>query len=273
MDLNDILNEELFIMDLQARSKEEVLSEISERFCSVYPAHNREAVYDSLVKREGEGSTGFGNEVAIPHTKMREIGDFHLMIVKSRKGVPFDAADKKKVRLLFVIFGPDEKQGDYIRILAQVARVAGNNYAKDELLASRTPETLKENFLKYLPSETGSHQGDLDQKKLMIVTLYETKYYDEIIEILLSNGIKGISTFETMGTVSILSRVPLFSQVLNFTADRLENSQTILCITDKNRIGNIVSDMEKILGNLDKVTGASVIALDLFYSKGSFEAV
>jgi len=273
-DLFSIVDESTCTTTMRARNKKDCLQELAHLVARSLPDIGAEAIGQGLTEREEKGSTAFGEEIAIPHTRMKDLDKFVLSIAVSRKGVDFDSLDRKKTRIFFTIIGPGTEQETYLKVLAQVSRVAKNRYARKELLQARTPLALKETFLRYLAPAEGPEKGEATQNmRLLLITLYEKKHLDDIIEVLVSHKISGISILDSRGSRSVLSNVPLFTEFFNFTGERSEVSKTILCVVDQRLIPQIVEGIEAIMGDLSKHAGAMVLALDIGYMKGTLEVL
>jgi mannitol/fructose-specific phosphotransferase system IIA component (Ntr-type) len=274
MDIFSIINENSCTISLKSRNKADCIKELAHLIASSIPELGRDTIYENLIERESKGSTAFGEGIAIPHARIKEIDKFVVSIAVSKKGVDFESLDKKKTRVFFTIIGPGTEQEQYLKILAQISRVAKNRYARNELLNTRSSIALKEAFLRYVsPSEEEKWQKGLDDKKVLLITLYEKKYLDDLIEVLISNGIGGISILESRGTRNILSNVPLFSDFINFTGERSDISRTILSVIDRRVIPQVVEGVETIMGDLNKHSGAMVLALDISFMKGTLEVL
>ena len=273
MDIFSIVDEDICSVSLKARNKGDCLKELAQLVAVSYQELEGATILQGLVERESKGSTAFGEEIAIPHARIKDIDRFALSIAVSKKGLDFESLDKKKTRIFFTIIGPGPEQESYLKILAQVSRVAKNRYARRELLNARSPVALKETFLRYIaPDEVREHAAAAS-KKFMLITLYEKKYLDDIIEVLISNDIKNVSIHDSKGIQSVLSNVPLFSEFINFTGERSDVSKTILAVVDSERLSSVVEGIEEIIGDLSKHTGAMVLVLDIAYMKGTLEVI
>jgi PTS system nitrogen regulatory IIA component len=273
-DLFSIIDESTCTTSIKARDKKSCLAELALLVSRSFPDIEAEVVRKGLEEREEKGSTAFGEEIAIPHTRIRDIDKFVLSIALSQKGVDFEALDRKRTRIFFTIIGPGTEQETYLKVLAQVSRVAKNRYARNELLKARTPLALKETFLRYVTPMEGPETADaVRNMKLLLITLYEKKHLDDLIEVLVSHKISGISILDSRGSRTILSNVPLFSEFFNFTGERSEVSQTILCVVDQGLIPQVVEGIEAIMGDLNKHAGAMIMALDLHYLKGTLDVL
>jgi PTS system nitrogen regulatory IIA component len=273
MDIFSIVDVNMCSVSLRARNKDECLRELSQLVASSYKDLDTDTILEGLIERESKGSTAFGDDIAIPHARLIDIDRFALSIAVSKKGLDFKSMDRKKTRIFFTIIGPGPEQESYLKILAQVSRVAKNRYARRELLNARTPEALKETFLRYIAPDGVREHRDAASKKVMIITLYERKYLDDVVEVLVSNDIKNVSVLDSRGIQSVLSNVPLFSEFFDFTGERSDSSKTIIAVVDSKRVMTLVEGIEGIMGDLNKHTGAMVLALDIFYMKGTLEVI
>jgi hypothetical protein len=104
-----------------------------------------------------------------------------------------------------------------------------------------------------------------------MIVLYEKRFLDDILELFLERGIRGVNVMESTGIKDQLSTIPLFSDFLNFLGERSDVSKTIMTVVPESEVREIVQGIEDIMGDFDKHTGAMVMALDLFFIKGSME--
>jgi PTS system nitrogen regulatory IIA component len=84
---------------------------------------DRDKAHNILMEREGLGSTGIGDGVAIPHGKMDDLNDIVLVVGRSIQGVDFSAIDNKPCQIFFLVLAPEQVAGLHLRILAHVSRL------------------------------------------------------------------------------------------------------------------------------------------------------
>jgi PTS system nitrogen regulatory IIA component len=269
MNIINIINEKSCSAHFYEKSKAACLRKLSDLLALDIDEISAEEIYTALKQREALGSTGFEEGVAIPHAKVPGLKEFHLAIVYSRKGISFDSIDGKKAHLFFVIIGPDEQPEQHLQILAQVSRISRNPNARRELSHARSNLALKEAFLRYVTTKRIAKADESD--KLLMVILYEKRYLDDILELFLERGIRGVNVMESTGIKDQLSTIPLFSDFLNFLGERSDVSKTIMTVIPEKEVSEIIGGIEEIMGDLDKHTGAMVMALDLFYIKGTMQ--
>lgn len=272
MEIFDILKESACSVTLSARNKTECLQKIAALVSPVVEGKTKEEIHEALIERETQGTTGLEKGIAIPHARMEGIESFVLGIIVSKKGVDFKAIDGKRSHLFFIMMGPIERSQEYLKLLAQVSRVAKNRNAVREMLGSQTPSVLREVFLRH-STETLPNGKQKGTNKLLVIVLYERRFLDDIVQLFLERGIRGASVMDSAGISDVLSKVPLFADFLNFLGERKDLSKTIMTIVPENEIPPLVEGMEDIMGDLDTHSGAMVFTLDISFMKGSIEAI
>jgi mannitol/fructose-specific phosphotransferase system IIA component (Ntr-type) len=97
--------------------------------------------------REGKGTTGIGNGVALPHQgspeAVRDYLDEMLVAVGIHSdGVDFAAVDGAPVPILFLVGAPDGPE--YLQLARRVAALARDKRWTKHLRQCRTPRELRE---------------------------------------------------------------------------------------------------------------------------------
>ncbi|MFP4113849.1 MAG: PTS sugar transporter subunit IIA [Spirochaetota bacterium] len=272
MDIYSILDKQSCSTDLSARSRDEALREIAELAAKSEAASqvDAETIHRLLAEREDQGSTGFGNEIAIPHARVPGMERFLLFIAISRRGVDFDAMDRKKVRVFFVILGPPEEVTEHLKILAFVSRSIGHTNVKNELLRSETTTAIYEAFLRNIDVAPGERH---EQRKmqLLLLNLYDEDLLYAVLEIFIQEGIEGATIMESAGMGQYISNVPLFADFIGFMRQNKHQSKTLLALIPEEHVQDIINRIEEVTGDLDKKQGAMIMVLDVPYFKGTMQ--
>lgn len=143
MKILDFLYKETIIVDLQATDKKGVLEELTRPVTNIAQVEHKELVR-VLIEREHLGSTGIGGGIGIPHGKLKDLSSLILGFGLSRKGVNFDAIDKKPTRIFFLLLTPDNSAGIHLRLLAQISKLLKDNEFKNRLLeVSGTDDVIR----------------------------------------------------------------------------------------------------------------------------------
>src|SRR5688572_33479804 len=99
MKLNEFIVNDAIIAELGAADRDGVIRELVESLAAAgaLPQANVEEVVAALIKREQNGSTGFGKGVAVPHVKHAKVRQMCGTIGRSAGGVDFAALDHQPV--------------------------------------------------------------------------------------------------------------------------------------------------------------------------------
>lgn len=270
MDIFNILDKNLCKTHIAGKNKAEIVKKIAE--VAVQSDKIGEAtealVAEKLLEREKQGSTGFGNGIAIPHARVAGMTDFLLFILVSRRGVDFDAMDKKKVNILFVILGPETEVPTHLKLLASISRVLGNSNVKSEILNAYTSEGIYEAFIRntrVVEKKSGAKQ----KMKLLYIILYFDELMYSILEFFIEIGIEGATIFDTFGMGEYISNIPLFAEFIGFMKENKNQSKTIMALVPENDIDEVIDGIEQITGDLDKKEGAMIFTTDVSFYKGT----
>ena len=270
MELFKVIKRQSCELNFTAKNKELCLRKISKLMAKSVKEIDHQKIYDALMARENSGSTGFENGIAIPHAKIPELKEFFVAIIVSKKGIDFASVDKKKSHLFFVIIGPEDKPREHLQILAQISRFSRNREAQKGLLTASNTETLVESFIRFTSSSIQSAKPK-EKQKLFLMILNELRFFDDILEIFIGKGISGVNILDSSGAKNQLSDIPLFADFLNFLGERSDNQKTIMALLPESQIKDIIISIEEVMGDLDKHSGALIMALDVSYFKGTMD--
>jgi PTS system fructose-specific IIA component/PTS system nitrogen regulatory IIA component len=124
MRMSDFVVREAILPELTANTKEGVIREMVEslRTAGYFKSGEPEDIIKAILKRETLGSTGIGRGVAIPHTKHNSVDRLIGTVAVSKTGVPFNSVDGEPVFVLVLLVSPQDRPGDHLRALENVAR-------------------------------------------------------------------------------------------------------------------------------------------------------
>ena len=134
MKISEILTEEHIIKDLKSCDKESVLEELSNFLKDIGEIPNKENLLLALIEREKLGSTGIGENVAIPHAKIKEIDKIITVFALSHIGVEFESLDQKPVNFIYLILAPENSTGQHLKALARISRLFKNPSLRESVL-------------------------------------------------------------------------------------------------------------------------------------------
>ena len=142
MKISEILTKEHIIKDLKSCDKESVLEELSNFLKGKGEIPNKESLLLALIEREKLGSTGIGENVAIPHAKIREIDKIITVFARSQNGVEFESLDQKPVNFIYLILAPENSTGQHLKALARISRLFKNPSLRESVLRAKETDQI-----------------------------------------------------------------------------------------------------------------------------------
>ncbi|SEN13445.1 PTS IIA-like nitrogen-regulatory protein PtsN [Stigmatella aurantiaca] len=138
MRIAEFLSPQAIIADMQARTKTEVLRELSAALVRAHPNLQEDKLAEVLREREKLGSTGIGEGVAIPHGKLPGMTQLLATFGVSRQGLDFEAIDGKPTHLFFALVAPENSAGVHLKALARISRLFKNPRFRAAILEAPT---------------------------------------------------------------------------------------------------------------------------------------
>jgi nitrogen PTS system EIIA component len=136
--ISEFLSPQAVIADMQARTKSDVLRELSAALVRAHPQLQEERLVEVLREREKLGSTGIGEGVAIPHGKLPGMTQLLATFGVSREGLDFEAIDGKPTHLFFALVAPENSAGVHLKALARISRLFKNPRFRAAILEAPT---------------------------------------------------------------------------------------------------------------------------------------
>jgi PTS system nitrogen regulatory IIA component len=121
MELGDLIGPECVIADLRVANKAQLLGELSKR-ASKTLGIAANVILDALNAREGLGSTGIGQGIAIPHARIEGIQHIFGLFVRLERPIDFAAVDAQPTDLVVLLLIPANAGSEHLAALASVSR-------------------------------------------------------------------------------------------------------------------------------------------------------
>jgi Kef-type K+ transport system membrane component KefB len=134
--LQEILSSKLFLPELKAASRREVIHEMTVTACAMENLDTA-AIEAVVYAREEALSTGIGNGVALPHARIDGLRESLVVLGISGKGIDFDAPDGKPAKVIFLILTPRSDPGAQLEIASEIARLFRDPHMSDRVLHTK----------------------------------------------------------------------------------------------------------------------------------------
>ena len=142
MKIDEILKKESVIADITGKNKLDVIKEMTERLKQNDTIKNDKALYATLMEREKLGSTGIGENVAIPHGKSDELTQIIIAFARSLSGIDFESLDQKPVHFVCMVIAPAHSTGQHLKALARISRLFKNQKLREGILKAEDSNAI-----------------------------------------------------------------------------------------------------------------------------------
>lgn len=147
MRLSEYLREELILHRLQAKDAKEALEAFGALFGEGGHVSSGDVASDALKAREESHTTCLGRGVAVPHATVPGLEDPLLLVATAETPVPFGPPDSDPVDLFFVLLSPPGREGEHIKLLARICRLAQHPDDLDDVRKAQDGAALMEAVL------------------------------------------------------------------------------------------------------------------------------
>jgi len=139
MKIHTLLAQDMVIPELQSKNREDILKEMVRFLKKRNKIPKEKELFEKLLQREDLGSTAIGKGVAIPHCKIKGLGDPIVLLSISRRGVDFQSLDQKPTYIFFLVVSSPANPSLNLQILAGIAHlVRKSNSLKKKVLNAKS---------------------------------------------------------------------------------------------------------------------------------------
>jgi PTS system nitrogen regulatory IIA component len=103
-------------------------------------------IFSNLITRERLGSTGFGNGIAIPHSRMSACKKITGCLITLAEPIDYDAPDDIPVDILFALLVPEDEQQAHLNILGALAELLNDENNRQRLRNCQSDTELFNTF-------------------------------------------------------------------------------------------------------------------------------
>lgn len=139
MKLSKFCDESLVKFNLDATTKDEVITELVELAATSNMIKDHDQLLEDVRERENLVTTGVGYGVAFPHAKTRSAKGIVIAFGTSKKGINFDAMDHRPVNLFFLIAAPEDAIGAHLNVMARLSYLMKSEENREKLLSAASP--------------------------------------------------------------------------------------------------------------------------------------
>jgi fructose-specific phosphotransferase system IIA component len=134
----DYIKPENIKLEIDGQTKEEVIEELVELLVESCCVEDADTIYEAVMSREREGSTGLEKGVAIPHAKCDAVERLSIVIGISKGGIDFESLDGKPSNLFFLMVAPTNESGPHVQAIAKIVKMIKIDRFRDKLLKAKS---------------------------------------------------------------------------------------------------------------------------------------
>lgn len=270
MKLSDVVRVECIRAQASVEDKAMVLCDIAALAGKSPLCRNisEETILEALQDRETLGSTAFGNGIAIPHCRLKNVHDFVVGLISIPEGVDFDAPDHKKVHLIIFIIAPTSDSTTHIRLLSSISQALQDAASVRKMIAAKSAKALYEKFLQAAEGDIPTYEPG--KKNELHIFIQDRLTFEKILGSIA--GIEGASflVVDSQNIYPYLKAIPLFAAASDH--DHPEFCKMIIAIVERKLSNEIIRRIETITGSLAKCSGILVTVQELAFCAGMLEA-
>ncbi|MGL6167010.1 MAG: PTS sugar transporter subunit IIA, partial [Fusobacteriaceae bacterium] len=142
MKITEMLTKETIELNLEAKTKSEVIDKMVDILFNAGKINNKEVFKEGILKRESQSSTGLEEGIAIPHAKNSAVLVPSIAFGMVKAGVDYESMDGEPSTLFFMIAAPENATDSHIDTLAKLTNLLLEDDFREKLVMAKTAEEV-----------------------------------------------------------------------------------------------------------------------------------
>lgn len=148
--ISPLLKADNVLADVDVSSKKRLFEQAAQLIHASHAVDAQE-VFESLFSREKLGSTALGYGIAIPHGRIKQLGETACAFARLKTPIEFDAPDGQPVDLVFVLLAPAAATDVHLQILGELAAMFSDESFRARLRAAPDAAALHRLLTEWTP--------------------------------------------------------------------------------------------------------------------------
>ncbi|MXI86728.1 PTS sugar transporter subunit IIA [Sphaerochaeta halotolerans] len=145
--ISKLLDESCILLDRNEHSIETVIRTLTEQLSSTHPDIAPQHLMQNVIDG-GFHTTCMGEACAITHARCPSMRRTLMAAMRLDPPLDLNAIDGKKVRLVFLLVGPQSSASFHLKILSRLARLLHNEALRSDLLHAETSKAFLERIIR-----------------------------------------------------------------------------------------------------------------------------
>lgn len=146
MELKELFHKQIAFFEQDLNTKDEVIEFLTSKLKSQKFIKDEKDFKDAVYKREGEGSTGIGDGIAIPHVLNPTVEKSAIAFVKLKNKIDWQSLDDQPVDLVFMIMTNGKDGNEHLDALASLSGYLIKQEVQAGLRSAKSVDTVKTLF-------------------------------------------------------------------------------------------------------------------------------
>ncbi|RIU91887.1 PTS fructose transporter subunit IIABC [Oceanobacillus picturae] len=178
MKITELLKQETIILDLQANTKENVLTELIDQLDRAGKLQDKQKFTEGILGREEQSTTGIGEGIAIPHAKSAAVKEPAIAFGRSADGIDYDSLDGQPAHLFFMIAATDGANNAHLEALSRLSTFLMDEKFRTKIYEATSVdhilEAVNQKEAELEEPEEPVTDAPADSKKILAVTACPT---------------------------------------------------------------------------------------------------
>ncbi len=146
MKLSEIIASKAIVPELNARGRDEAITELVEVMSSagILGDVSVDSAVKAVLQRESKATTGIGKGVALPHAKMEGISHPIGAVGRSGEGIDFAALDGKPVYVVILLLSGQDNPDEHLQAMEMIFKHVQQDRFRKWLRQSSSMEEISE---------------------------------------------------------------------------------------------------------------------------------
>ena len=138
--ISDLLSVDRINVDADVHSKKKALEKLASLLSD--EQIDQDDILAAMIAREKVGSTGLGDNVAIPHCRVANCSAPRTALLTLREAIDFDALDGDNVDILWALIVPENATQEHLDLLAVIAGYLGDAQGREAIRGCEDAQQL-----------------------------------------------------------------------------------------------------------------------------------
>lgn len=144
MNLASLTSENLIMLDATFENRVDAITQLTQKLADEGKLSDQQAFFDAVMKRENEGPTALGEELAVPHGKSAAVKEAVFAAAFVKDDLQWQGLDgDEPVKMIFLLAIPPAEAGStHMEVLTELTSSLVEDEFREALMAATTAQQV-----------------------------------------------------------------------------------------------------------------------------------